>query len=116
VRLGLVDTLQQQYRISVAGPTTLAALLNSLQMGFRTLAIQRRSNEVWEVLGAVKTEFGRFETVLAKAQERISQTGDELEKLIGTRTRQINRKLRSVSELPAETAGRMLESTLPDEE
>ncbi len=109
VRLGLVDVLQRQYRVSIAGPTTLAALLNSLQMGFRTLAIQKRSNEVWEVLGAVKTEFGNFEKVLAKAKERIDQTGDELEKLIGTRTRQINRRLKAVAELPTETAAQLLD-------
>ncbi len=110
VRMGLVDTLQQQYRVSVAGPTTLAALLNSLQMGFRTLAIQKRSGEVWQVLGAVKTEFGNFEKVLAKAKERIDQTGDELDKLIGTRSNQIRRKLKSVSELPSEDARRLLET------
>ena len=104
VRRGLVETLQNQYGISVAGPTTLAALLNSLRMGFKTLAIQKRSGEVWEVLGAVKTEFGNFEKVLAKAKERIEQTGDELEKLIGTRTRAINRKLRTVAELPSPEA------------
>ncbi len=111
IRLGLVDTLQQKYRVSIAGPTTLAALLNSLQMGFRTLAIQKRSSEVWEVLGAVKTEFGNFEKVLAKAKERIDQTGDELEKLIGTRTRQINRKLKSVAELPLEAATQLLDDS-----
>ena len=116
VRMGLVDVLQNQYRVSVAGPTTLSALLNSLQMGFRTLAIQKRSGEVWEVLGAVKTEFGNFERVLAKAKERIDQTGDELDKLIGTRTRQINRKLKSVAELPADDAKRMLDGVAPEEE
>ena len=116
VRMGLVDVLQNQYRVSVAGPTTLSALLNSLQMGFRTLAIQKRSGEVWEVLGAVKTEFGNFEKVLAKAKERIDQTGDELDKLIGTRTRQINRKLKSVSELPAADAQRMLDGVSGEEE
>ena len=116
VRMGLLDVLQNQYRVSVAGPTTLAALLNSLQMGFRTLAIQKRSGEVWEVLGAVKTEFGNFEKVLAKAKERIDQTGDELDKLIGTRTRQINRKLKSVAELPADAAQRMLDGVSVEEE
>ena len=116
VRLGLVDVLQNQYRVSVAGPTTLAALLNSLQMGFRTLAIQKRSGEVWEVLGAVKTEFGNFEKVLAKAKERIDQTGDELDKLIGTRTRQINRKLKSVAELPAADAQKLLDGVAVEEE
>ena len=116
VRMGLVDVLQTQYRVSVAGPTTLAALLNSLQMGFRTLAIQKRSGEVWEVLGAVKTEFGNFEKVLAKAKERIDQTGDELDKLIGTRTRQINRKLKSVAELPAADAQKLLDGVVADED
>ncbi len=111
VRQGLADTLRRQYDVSVAGPTTLAALLNSLQMGFRTLAIQRRSGEVWEVLGAVKTEFATFERVLAKAKERIDQTGDELDKLIGTRTRQINRKLRSVAELPSAEAQKLIDTT-----
>ncbi len=110
VRMGLADVLRRQYNVSVAGPTTLASLLNSLQMGFRTLAIQKRSGEVWEVLGAVKTEFANFERVLAKAKERIDQTGSELDKLIGTRTRQINRKLRSVASLPAEEAQKLLES------
>ena len=116
VRMGLVDILQNQYHVSVAGPTTLAALLNSLQMGFRTLAIQKRSGEVWEVLGAVKTEFGNFEKVLSKAKERIDQTGDELDKLIGTRTRQINRKLKSVAELPAADAKTLLDGVIADEE
>ena len=116
VRMGLVDVLQTQYRVSVAGPTTLAALLNSLQMGFRTLAIQKRSGEVWEVLGAVKTEFGNFEKVLAKAKERIDQTGDELDKLIGTRTRQINRKLKSVAELPAADAQKLLDGVIVEED
>ena len=116
VRMGLVDILQTQYRVSVAGPTTLAALLNSLQMGFRTLAIQKRSGEVWEVLGAVKTEFGKFEDALAKVQTRINQTGDELEKLVGTRTRQINRRLKSVAELPAADAQKLLDGVIAEED
>ena len=116
VRMGLVDVLQTQYRVSVAGPTTLAALLNSLQMGFRTLAIQKRSGEVWEVLGAVKTEFGKFEDALAKVQTRINQTGDELEKLVGTRTRQINRRLKSVAELPAADAQKLLDGMVVEED
>ena len=108
VRMGLVDTLQRQYRVNIAGPTTFAALLNSLQMGFRTLAIQKRSGEVWTVLGAVKTEFETFGTVLEAAQTRIEQTSKELDKLVGVRTRQINRKLKSVSTLPKEDAARLL--------
>ena len=110
VRMGLVDTLQRKYRVNIAGPTTFAALLNSLQMGFRTLAIQKRSGEVWTLLSAVKTEFGTFQTVLEKAQERIEQTGAELDKLVGVRTRRINSKLRGVSELPAEESARLLGS------
>ena len=109
VRMGLVDTLQRQYRVNIAGPTTFAALLNSLQMGFRTLAIQKRSGEVWTVLGAVKTEFETFGTVLEAAQTRIEQTSRELDKLVGVRTRQINRKLKSVSTLPKEDAARLLD-------
>ncbi len=108
VRHDLTETLRRQYQVTVAGPTTFAALLTSLQMGFRTLAVQKRSSEVWEVLGAVKTEFGNFERVLAKAKERIDQTGDELEKLIGVRTRKINSKLRKVEELPAADAQKVL--------
>ena len=109
VRLGLVEVLQRHYKVNIAGPTTFAALLNSLQMGFRTLAIQKRSSEVWSVLGAVKTEFAAFEDVLAAAQKRIEQTGAELDKLVGVRTRKINSKLRSVSVLPAEESARLLD-------
>lgn len=105
VRLGVCEELRRQYQVTVAGPTTFAALLNSLQMGFRTLAIQKRSGEVWKVLGAVKTEFGNFQSVLEAAQKRIQQTSAELDKLVGVRTRQINSKLRTVSEAtPEETA------------
>ena len=96
VRLGMVEGLQRLYKINIAGPTTTAALLNSLQMGFKTLAIQKRSSEVWDVLGAVKTEFDKFETVLESAQSRIEQANSELDKLIGVRTRQIKRKLKDV--------------------
>ena len=108
VRMGLIDVLQRKYRVNLAGPTTFAALLNSLQMGFRTLAIQKRSGEVWTLLSAVKTEFGTFQTVLEKAQERIEQTGAELDKLVGVRTRKINSRLRGVSALPAEESARLL--------
>lgn len=101
VRRGLVDTLQRKYKISIAGPTTFAALINSLQMGFKTLAIQKRSSEVWNVLGAVKTEFNTFATVLENAQKKIQETSVELDKLVGVRTRKINLKLREVSELPS---------------
>jgi DNA recombination protein RmuC len=116
VRKGLVDTLQRQYRINIAGPTTFAALLNSLQMGFRTLAIQKRSGEVWNVLGAVKTEFMTFETVLSAAQKRIEQTHDELDKLVGVRTRKINSKLREIQELPALESRELLDTAPESDE
>jgi len=101
VNLGMVELLQKDYKINIAGPSTMAALLNSLQMGFKTLAIQERSMEVWNVLSEVKTEFGKFNDALAKAQERINQAGSELDKLITTRTNAMNRKLRSVDKLEA---------------
>jgi len=99
-RPGLVATLQHDYRVNVTGPTTLAALLNSLQMGFRTLAIQKRSSEVWRLLGAVKTEFGKFGDVIEKVQKKIQEASDQIEKT-RTRSRAIERKLRSVEGLPA---------------
>lgn len=99
VNRGLVEELQNTYRITVAGPSTMAAMLNSIRMGFKTLAIEKRSSEVWEVLGAVKTEFQKFETVLTAAQSRINQANAELDKLVGVRTRAINRKLRTVEQL-----------------
>ena len=111
VRMGLVETLQRDYKVNIAGPTTLAALLNSLQMGFKTLAIQKRSGEVWQVLGAVKTEFDKFEKVLAATQQRLEQANSELDKLVGVRTRQIQRRLKSVSTLPEEESQRLLEQT-----
>ena len=112
VRHGLIEVLQKEYKVNIAGPTTMAALLNGLQMGFRTLAIQKHSSEVWEVLGAVKTEFNNFGNVLEKARNRIKQADDELEKLIGTRTNAIIRKLRSVEAIDSSEAESVLE--LPD--
>ncbi len=99
VNRGLVEDLQRSYRVNIAGPSTMAALLNSLQMGFRSFAIQKRSSEVWRVLGAVKTEFQKFGTVLASSRKRLQQVDDELEQLIGTRTRAIARNLRAVEQL-----------------
>ncbi|GAA0775049.1 DNA recombination protein RmuC [Clostridium subterminale] len=98
-RTNLVEILQREYKINITGPTTLAALLNSLQMGFRTLAIEKRSSEVWNVLGAVKTEFGKFEEVLKSTQKKLNQASTDLDKLVGTRTKQINKKLMSVESL-----------------
>jgi len=100
VKLGLVERLQREYRISIAGPSIMAALLNSLQMGFRSVAIQKRSGEVWKVLSAVKTEFGRFEEVLAHTQKQLVKANEDLDKLIGVRTRQIRSSLRRVTEMP----------------
>lgn len=102
VKLDMPEQLQRESRVSLAGPSTMAALLNSLQMGFRTLAIQKRSGEVWKTLSAVRTEFERFEETLKKAQERIVKANSELDQLIGVRTRQIRRSLRNVSTLSAE--------------
>jgi DNA recombination protein RmuC len=97
VNHGMVETLQNLYKVNIAGPSTMAAMLNSLQMGFRTLAIQKKSGEVWKILEEAKKEFNSFETVLNKTRERLRQADDELDKLIGTRTRAINRKLGKVS-------------------
>ena len=109
IRHGMIERLQHEFRVNIAGPTTMAALLNSLQTGFQTLAIQKRSSEVWEVLGAVKTEFGNFEAVLQKAQEKLTSANSELDKLIGVRTRAINRKLKDVTQLPAQTSQNLLD-------
>ncbi|HJB22499.1 MAG TPA: DNA recombination protein RmuC [Candidatus Fournierella merdavium] len=105
VRRGTAERLQREYKIVVAGPTTMAALLNSLQMGFKTLAIQKRSSEVWQVLGSVKAEFDTFGQALAQAQNRLNQASSELENLVGVRTRQIQRKLQQVTLLPGEEDG-----------
>ena len=115
VRLGAVETLQRKYRVSIAGPTTMGALLNSLQMGFRTLAIERRSAEVWALLGAVRTEFDKFGDVLAKARQRLSQADSELERLVGTRTNVIARKLRAVEQMPEEQARELLDAPTPED-
>ena len=103
VRAVMVEVLQREYKVTLAGPTTMSALLNSLQMGFRTLAIQKRSSEVWKVLGAVKSEFDKFATVLEATQNRLNQANAELDKLVGTRTRQIQRTLKNVETLPDES-------------
>lgn len=99
VNCGMIEVLQREYRINIAGPSTMAALLNSLQMGFKTVAIQKRSMEVWNILGAVKSEFDKFEGILSATQQRINQANAELDKLVGVRTRAIQRKLRDVEKL-----------------
>ncbi len=108
VNRGLVEILQREYKVNIAGPSTMAALLNSLQMGFKTLAVQKRSAEVWNVLSSVKNEFDKFEDVLNMTQQRLNQANSELDKLVGVRTRQIKRKLSNVSALDTEVSDNLL--------
>ncbi len=96
VNRGMVEALQRDYKVNIAGPSTMAALLNSIQMGFKTLAVQKRSAEVWEILGSVKNEFDKFNDVLVMTQQRINQANTELDKLVGVRSRQISRRLSAV--------------------
>jgi DNA recombination protein RmuC len=110
---GLQDTLQQKYHVLPTGPTTLAAILNSLRVGFHTLAIEKRSSEVWEVLAAVKAEFGKFGEVLAKVQGHLNMASQTLDKT-AVRTRVMERKLRMVHEMPTGEAGKVLELAGPD--
>ena len=112
-RPGLVEALQRDHRVSIAGPTTLLAMLNSLQMGFRTLAIEKRSSEVWALLGAVKVEFGKFGTVLAKTRQQLQTVTNSIVDA-ETRTRQMERKLKDVEALPERQAKRLI-GTLPDD-
>jgi len=113
-RPGLFEILQREHRVTVAGPTTLTAILNALQMGFRTLAIEQRSSEVWRLLGEVKTEFGRFGAVLAKVKKKLDEAGSHIE-ATGVRTRAIERKLRGVESLPATEVQSLLhEAALQD--
>ena len=101
VNSGLLETLRRDYNVTVTGPSTMAAMLNSLQMGFQTLAIQKKSSQVWEILGSVKTEFQTFAKVLEETQKHIKKVDDDLEKLVGVRTKQINRKLSSIEAIAA---------------
>jgi len=103
-RASLMENLQRDFRIIVTGPTTLAAILNSLQMGFKTMAIQKRSSEVWRILGAVKTEFDKFGGLLDKAQKNLHTATSQLDELVGTRTKAIQRSLKNVDKLPAAEA------------
>jgi len=111
-RPGLFEALQRDHHITVAGPTTLTALLNSLQMGFRTLAIAKRSSEVWTLLGAVKSEFGKFGTVLEKTRKQLDTVRNSIDSA-GQRTRAIERRLRSVETLSGEDARQLLGDNLP---
>ena len=113
--VGLFESLQREYKIIVTGPTTLSALLNSLQMGFRTLAIEKRSSEVWEILGAVKNEFGKFGDMLDKTRRKLREAGNVIEDA-GVRSRAIERKLKNVQELPTQSAAALLEDTIEEDE
>ena len=99
LNLGLFDELKNKYNINIAGPTTFTAILNALQMGFKTLAIERKSSDVFKLLGAVKTEFSKFAGVLEKAQKKVNEASKELDTLIGTRTRAMQKKLNILSML-----------------
>jgi DNA recombination protein RmuC len=114
-RPGLFEALQRDYKVVITGPTTLAALLNSLQMGFRTLAIEKRSSEVWNMLGAVRTEFSKFGIVLEKTRKKIQEAGNHIEQA-ATRSRVIERKLRDVQGLPADESAAVLELAEDDVE
>ncbi|MFN3950906.1 MAG: DNA recombination protein RmuC [Thermaurantimonas sp.] len=113
-RSALVDQLRTEYHVTIAGPTTLSAFINSLQMGFRTLALQKRSSEVWRVLGAVKTEFEKFGGLLEKAKNNIQTGLNQLDQVAGTRTRAIQRHLRSVQALPVAESRKILPDVHPD--
>jgi DNA recombination protein RmuC len=107
-RSNLLEYLQRETKVIVTGPTTLAAILNSLQMGFRTLSLQKRSSEVWSLLGAVKTEFDKFGGLLERAQKNIAAAGENIDTLLGTRTNAIRRKLKNVDSLPQEEVKNIL--------
>ena len=116
VKAGMIEELQSaDYKVNIAGPTTMAALLNSLQMGFRTLAIQKHSSEVWDTLAAVKSEFGKFGDVLAKTRENLRRADENLEELVGARTKKINVKLKNVEVLSVGTIAELPESILDSE-
>ena len=105
---GLIEELQQKYNITIAGPTTMSALLNSLQMGFRTLAIQKKSGEVWRILGAVRTEFDKFNNIVDKIQKQFDTTSKDFDALVGTRSRMIASKLKSIEKLDAKESQEIL--------
>lgn len=107
---GLFENIQREHKITITGPTTISAFLSSLQMGFRSLAVEKRTSEIWEILGAVRTEFGKFGTVLEKTKDRLDQASREIENA-GVRSRAIERKLRDVQTLPQQDALRVLDIT-----
>ena len=116
VNRGMIEVLQRDYHVNLAGPSTMAALLNSLQMGFKTFAIQQRSSEVWKVLGAVKTEFDKFADALRATQTRLTQANEELDKLVGTRTRRMQLKLRGLTQITSADAEKILQLDPPESE
>ena len=107
--MGLFEEIQREFKVNLAGPTTLTAILNSLQMGFKTLAIQKKSSDVFKLLGAVKTEFNKFADTLQKAQKKVDDASNELDSLVGTRTRMIQSKLRNIEYLDEEESKELLE-------
>jgi len=114
-RPGFSENIQQKYRVVIVGPTNLVAFLSSLQMGFRTLEVQKRSSEVWEILGAVKTEFGNFGNLLEKTKKKLQETANVIDKA-GIRSRAIERKLKNVEALPEEKSMKLLGETIEIEE
>lgn len=115
-RPGLFETLQRDCRVTVAGPATLTAILNALQMGFRTLAIEKRSSEVWQILGAVKTEFGKFGAIVDKARNQLDSARNNLDELVGRRSRAIEKKLKGVESLPDNASRALLGDVSPVED
>lgn len=109
VRAGMIEVLQRKYKVTIAGPTTMAAFLNSLQMGFNTIAIEKRSSDVWKLLGAVKTEFERFESVITDAKKHMEKANQDFDILINTRFKQMKRKLLSVTELSHEESAKYID-------
>ena len=108
--MGLFEECQREFRVNIAGPTTLSAIINALRLGFNSIEIQKRSGEVFKLLGAIKTEFERFASALSKAQDKVNQAGDEIESLVGTRTRQMQRKLKEIGSLSIEEAKSIIDS------
>ena len=108
---GLFEQLQKEHKITITGPTTLSALLNSLQMGFRTLAIEKRSSEVWDLLGVVKTEFGKFGTMLEKTKRKLEEATKTIDDA-GVRSRAIERQLRKVQEIPGAETQKQIEAEM----
>lgn len=109
LNLGLFNELKNKYNVNIAGPTTFTAILNALQMGFKTLAIQKKSSDVFMLLGAVKTEFAKFADVLSKAQKKVNEASKELDTLVGTRTRMIESKLKGIEKIDEELSSSILE-------